>query len=64
MNDLARFKAMIKNFHGNPDSTTNYHIAKVGKYTVIYLHTDDEYCSAEMWFDKDGNFRGFFDPQP
>lgn len=63
MNDLARFKAMISKYHGNSDGSTNYRIVKTKKYTIIYLHTDDTYCNVEMWFDQNGTFRGFIDPE-
>ena len=57
MNDLARIKAMFSKYPRFDKYNTYYKIVKIGKFTVIYLMTDDSYCSAELWFDKDGNFK-------
>lgn len=64
MDNLSYIKAMIVKYHRDSEGTENYKIKKVGKYTVIYLVTDDWYCpAAEMWFDKTGKFCGFYDPE-
>ena len=62
MNDLARIRAMFSKYPRSDEYNTYYKIVKIGKFTVIYLMTDDSYCNAELWFDKNGNFRGFYDP--
>jgi len=64
MNNLSYIKAMISQYRKNSDGIDNYKIKKVGKYTVISIVTDDWYCpAAEMWFDKEGKFCGFNDPE-
>ena len=62
MNDLARMRAMFSKFPRSDDYNTYYKIVKCGDYSIIYLNIDDNYCSAELWFDKNGNFAGFYDP--
>lgn len=59
--DYARILNMIAPFHVGYEGIT-YHVKNYKKYDVIYLHTDDSYVSACMYFDKAGKFVGFEDP--
>jgi len=60
--DYARMLHMISPFRVGYGEIA-YHVKHYKKYDVIYFHTDDEYESACMYFDKTGKFVGFYEPE-
>ena len=62
MNDLERMRAMLHKAPYQRNDKSYYKIVKINDYSIIYLLTDDDYNKAELWFNKEGNFIGFYDP--
>jgi hypothetical protein len=59
--DFARMLHMIAPYRVGYGEIA-YDVEHLRNYDVIYLHTDDSYVSATMYFDKAGKFIGFYDP--
>ena len=62
MSDFEKMCRIITKFpRKNEYDEEYYDIRKFGKdgAHVIYFATDDSYCWATLYFDKDGNFVGF-----
>lgn len=62
MNDFEKMCRIITKFpKRNEDGEECYNIRKFDKKGAhaIYFATDDSYCWAGLYFDKNGNFVGF-----
>ena len=62
MSDFEKMCRIITKFPSKNEYDEEYYeIRKFGKdgAHVIYFATDDSYCWAGLYFDKDGNFVGF-----
>lgn len=65
MSDFEMMCRMLKRFPSKDEDGTQYKIHTYGKQAnylkCIVLCTDDDYCNAFLYFDKDGKFIGFHD---
>lgn len=61
MSDFERMCRMITRFPATDQYGDNYKIHTYRNGKCILFATDDSYCWAHLYFDKEGKFIGFSD---
>ena len=62
MSDFEKIRNIITKFPPKDEDNENYYeIKEYSKGHVIYFATDDSYCWASLYFNKQGKFIGFVD---